>query len=195
MKRHFIILIAFFYLVSCSDNSDKTMKQQNINSDTLSIADQEAQSNSDYTSENDYELNYVVKVADGYDYDSLRTIALATSEYLKFKFDTLDRYYNPLRKKIVLPDNYADDIWSGEYYFRRYGDSIVSIEMSVAYIDTLTDKNENAKKTFYSDTLKMFVFANMFTDKKKADSLLKILKPKFKRATIIPTEIYMGCMH
>jgi len=192
MKYFLIIIIVLIQLASCSD---KTTKQKDSNTDTVSTTDQDSRIDGNYTAENEYELNYVVAVADGYDYDSLRKIALETSELLKFKFDTLDRYFNTTRKKIVLPDNYEDDIWAGEYYFRRFGDSAVSIEMRSAYIDTLTSKDENSSTKFYADTLKMFVFADMYNNKSQADSLLNILKPKFKQTTIIPTNIYMGCMH
>jgi len=191
MKKYLIIIL-FIKLVSCSE---KTVKRTDSNKDSISTAAQDSQTDGEYVAENQYELNYVVAVAEGYDYDSLRKVALETSELLNFKFDTLDRYFNKTRKKIVLPDNYEDDMWAGEYYFRRFRDSVVSIEMRSAYIDTLTQKNEKAMTKFYSDTLKMFVFANMYNTKKQADSLSKILKPKFKQTTVIPTEIYMGCMH
>lgn len=195
MKKLLILIIALICLVSCTDNSDKTSNQKDNPSDSLSIANQGSQTDENYIPENNYELYFVVVVADGYNYNSLKRIALEASEYLKYKFDTLDRYFNPSRKKIVLPDNYEDDIWAGEYYLRREGGDFVSIEMQGSYIDTLTEKDKTASELFYADTLKMFVFANMYPEKKYADSLLKILKPKFKHATIIPTKIYMGCMH
>jgi hypothetical protein len=189
MKRNIIFFIALIYLASCTDNSDMTSNQKNGTSNNLSIADEE------YKPEDANVLQYVVVVADGYNYDSLRAIAKETSKLLGFKFDMLGRYFNTSRKKIVLPDNYEDDVWAGEYIFRREGGDFVSIEMQGAYIDTLTAKNKRESELFYADTLKMFVFANMYPEKKYADSLLKILKPKFKQATIIPTEIHMGCMH
>lgn len=110
-------------------------------------------------------------------------------------FDTLDRYYNSHKKKIVLPDKYEDDIWAGEYYFRRDTDEFVSVEMKKAYIDTLTIRRKDLEEKFYDDSTRMFVFASMYTNKSKADSLFKILKPKFPKLTIIPTKIYQGCMH
>lgn len=133
--------------------------------------------------------------AAGYHYDSLRSIALETAGLLHAEFDTFHRYYHPLKKRIVLPNDFEDDIWAGEYYPRRVGERFVSIEMRDAYIDTLTVKSETAREAFYADTLKMFVFAAMYPEKKSADSILHILKPRFKEAAIIPDEIYMGCMH
>ncbi len=190
-----LCLIVSTYFVACKDSSGKFSNHSEPLSDTLSIAKQDTQIEEVYDSEVSYELNYVVMVADGYNYDTLRKIAIQTSKLLGLKFDTLDRYYNKSRRKIVLPDNHEDDLWVGDYIFRRVGGDFVSIEMREAYIDTLTEKSKIKSESFYADTLKMFVFANMYPEKKHADSLLKILKPKFKQATIIPTEIYMGCMH
>ncbi len=192
MKSLIIIIIAFGSIISCKESSTREMSS---NEDKIVKPVEVLQIETDSSENEEYELNYVVSVAEGYDYDSLREIALEASELLKFRFDSLDRYFNRTRKKIVLPDNYDDEIWAGDYYFRRFADSIVSIEMRSAYIDISTNDNENAKIKFYSDTLKMFVFANMYANKKQADSLLRILKPQFEQTTIIPTEIYMGCMH
>jgi hypothetical protein len=114
---------------------------------------------------------------------------------LNFKFDTLDRYYNPVRKKIVLPTNHADEIWAGEYFFRRHGDSTVSLEMSSAYIDTLLAKDEKKRDKFYADTVKMFVFADLSGNLDDATRTLNLLKPKYPQTRIIATEIFMGCMH
>ncbi|MBL7883628.1 MAG: hypothetical protein JNL69_06140 [Bacteroidia bacterium] len=189
MKNVLIIINIFIFIISCSNSKNK------INSNEINANDSIYQSQENYISESEYELNYVVSVANGYNYDSLRQIAIQASDFLKFNFDTLSRYYNTEKKKIILHENDIDDMWAGEYYLRRSGENIVSIEMQTAYIDTLTIKDKIATERFYSDTLKMFVFATMYTNKKQADSLLKILKPKYKQASIIPTEIYMGCMH
>jgi hypothetical protein len=194
MKKIFISFIIFVPLISCTNISDKKNADATI-TDSISANALQVQSDSNTVTDNEYVLNYVVSVEGGNNYDSLREIALHTCDLLKCKFDTLDRYYNPLRRKIVLPDNYEDDVWAGEYIFRRHGEDFVSVEMQYAYISILTAKNETASEVFYKDTLKMFVFAGLFGNKKAADSLLGIIKPKYKNATIIPTEIFMGCMH
>lgn len=195
MKIQLITLITIIYLVSCTDNSNKTGNLKINNPDTNTIAYHDSLSEENNNSEeNSHELNYVISVANGYNYDSLRTIALETSMLLGIKFDTLNRYFNPTKKKIVLPDNDEHELWAGEYLFRRTDEDFVSIEMQSAYIDTLTAKLKIESDIFYADTLKMFVFASMNTDNKYADSLLKIIKQNFKNATIIPTEIYTGCM-
>lgn len=189
MKKTIPFIIILLYFVSCSNSSTETSNQ------TAVIVDSSNTLNDNHPIESEYELNYVISVASGYNYDSLREIAIEVSHFLKLKFDTLNRYYNTENKKIILHEDDPDDIWAGDYYLRRGGDDFVSIEMQTAYIDTALVKDQKATELFYADTLKMFVFANIYKDKKTADSLLKILKPKYKQSIIIPTEMYMGCMH
>ena len=178
MKKIFISFIIFVPLISCTNISDKKNADATV-IDSISTNALQVQSDSNTIVDSEYALNYVVSVESGYNYDSLREIARHTCDLLKCKFDTLDRYYNPLKRKIVLPDNYEDDIWAGEYIFRRHGEDFVSVEMQHAYIDISMAKDETAAEVFYKDTLKMFVFAGLFGNKKAADSLLGIIKPKF----------------
>lgn len=142
----------------------------------------------------DLELNYIISVAEGYNYDSLRAIALQTAQKLSFKFDTLGRYYNP-QKGIVLSENDEDEMWAGQYYFRRIGDNLVSVEMSYAYTDTAMSVNEQELEKHRQDTTRMFVFAMMYPDKKSADSLANIIKADYSSVKVFPAQIYMGCMH
>jgi hypothetical protein len=45
------------------------------------------------------------------------------------------------------------------------------------------------------DTLTMMVVAAMLTNRHVADSLLNIIKPHIGNAYIMPSTIFMGCMH
>ncbi len=188
------LLIPIVLLITSLSCSNQETENKHIGADSLSVTTSQPADSAEIT-DTEYELNYVVAVAEGYDYAELRKIAQEACDFLNFKLDTMDRYYNPKKKKIVLPDNHEDEIWAGDYYLRRTGDTFVSIEMRNAYVDTLTNKNEQAKAAFEADSLKMFVFATMYNNKKQADSLFQVLKPKFKQTTLIPTEIFMGCMH
>lgn len=190
-----IFIVALITLLSCISEENKSTEV--LIQDT-SIAEAQLNTNvedieaSDESS--DLELNYIVSVAEGYNYDSLRKIALQTADKLNFKFDTMGRYYNP-QKGIVLPDDDEDEMWAGEYFFRRFGDNLVSIEMSHAYTDTSISKNEPELEKHREDTRKMFVFAMMYLDKKSADSLANIIKVDYPSTKVFPAQIYMGCMH
>jgi hypothetical protein len=187
----FIIFSALLFFCACQPNNSgvKTV----VHSD--SIKDSILNTDSGENEFPEYELYYVVNVVEGYNYDSLRQIAKEVSRFITYRYDSLDRYYNYKRKKIVYPDNYEDEIYAGDYLFRRYSDSIVSLEMRNAYADTATEKNEAAHERFYADSTKLFVFADMFASKAEAEQLAARLKQKFKHTTLIPANIFMGCMH
>lgn len=188
-------IIALLALFSCTSEEKKSTEA--LTSDTSVI---EAQPNTNIEDtgasdeSSDLELNYIVSVAEGYNYDSLKIIALQTSDKLGFKFDTMGRYYHP-EKGIVLPDDDEDEVWAGQYYFRRFGSNLVSIEMSYAYTDTSISKNEATLEKHRQDKAKMFVFAMMYQEKKSADSLANIIKVDYPFIKVFPAQIYMGCMH
>lgn len=58
--------------------------------------------------------------------------------------------------------------------------------MLYAYPDTTITENAGI------DTTRMFVFATMYGDKLKADSLLQIIKPTYPTAKAIASNIYQG---
>ncbi|MCR6640432.1 MAG: hypothetical protein NVV82_15900 [Sporocytophaga sp.] len=188
-------IIALIVLVSCASEENKSTEV--VISDT-SVVEAQLNTNVEDTEasdeSSDLELNYIVSVAEGYNYDSLKIIALQTSNKLGFKFDTMGRYYHP-EKGIVLPDDDDDEIWAGQYYFRRFGSNLVSIEMNYAYTDTSISKNEVALEKHSEDKAKMFVFAMMYQEKKSADSLANIIKVDYPSAKVFPVQIYIGCMH
>lgn len=134
------------------------------------------------------ETFYLVEVARGHNYDSLILLAGQTVTILNSKIDFLGRIYKPNRG-IILPDSCDDDMYCGKYYPRRpFSDqNFVSIEMQYAY--------EENKKWTDRDTLKMIVFANIFSSQTSADSVVKILTPKIKTARTLKEELYLGCMH
>ncbi len=178
------------------------MSSLRINSNTLVVVNAAADSlpqdtvsivNADVDLSEEFQLYYIVSVAEENNYANLRATAVKASEFLHIRFDTLERYFNPTKHRIVLPDNHADEIYAGDYYLRRYDDGFVSIEMRNAYKDTILKGDAETK--FYNDTTKMFVFAAMYGEKKQADSLVTILKSQFKTTKIITSYIYMGCMH
>jgi len=127
---------------------------------------------------------YIVEVATGHNFDSLKSISSNAAIILGSKFSMLDRIYRS-GKGIVVPDSSDDEAYRGEYYPRRpYHDgNFVSIEMSNEFDD------QNA------DELKMVAVAGMYTEQREADSVAALLKHKIPTTTIIRRNIYMGCMH
>ncbi len=139
-------------------------------------------------------LRFIVSVAEGCDYDSIHLVALQAYQFLNYALDTAGFYYNKEQRSIILSEDNEDDLWAGEYMFRRYGEQKVSIEMRYAYIDTTIQNNEALKTQFQKDTTRLFVCADI-TNEAEAINLKSKLLPKFPRTKIIASEIYMGCMH
>ncbi len=185
-----LLIFTLFTLFSC----------KNPTTEIAAIANDSTASTYDDTSEeyddNIYtELRYVITAAQGYNYDSLKQIAQEVSMLLHWPIDSMGRLYSSSHQKIIVPENSTDEMWAGEYFFRRDGENYVSVEMQSAYIDTLTAKNKQQSDLFYQDEKKMFVCAGVFANENDAKSVLSRVQTEFPKARIIPTEIYMGCMH
>lgn len=202
MIRNFIIVFNFFVLWSCTNGIKEqtvavtstfdTVAIESVLTDTVTKKDTIVDGGDDQSG-NEMQLYHIVCVEESDDYAALHATGLKVSKFLGFKFATLERYYNTSKKRVVLPNDHPDDIYAGEYFFRRYGDDFVSIEMRNAYPDP--SLKEDGSTFFFSDTTKMFVFAAMYGEKKQADSLANILKKQFRSTKVIASEIYMGCMH
>lgn len=178
-----MLLLLLFLLSACN-------KQTEAERDVIT----ERAQTEDNTTGDELQLNYIVSVAEGYNYDSLKAIAKQTATLTYMTFDTLERYYNP-KKGIILHEKDADEEWAGKYFLRRMGSGFISIEMRNAYIDTTLINHEAALAKHTQDSTRMFVFAMMYPHKKSADSLAQLIKPRFPQVKVFPARIFMGCMH
>lgn len=129
-------------------------------------------------------IYYIVEVANGYNFDSLKNISANAVSILGSRFEMLDRVYKS-GKGIIVPENSDDEIYKGEYYPRRpFGDqNFISIEMAYGF---------NEKE---ADTLKMVSIAGIYSLKKQADSVVSLLRGKIPTTKTIKRELYLGCMH
>lgn len=187
-KIHLFTIGLLFCFWACKP-SVNTEKMTNNSEDSLENF------YSEYDEEANFLLHYVVSAAHGYNYDSLRHIAQEVSMLLHWELDSLGRYYNADQKKIIVPEDSDDEVWAGEYLFRRYGEDFVSIEMQSGYIEVAVEKDDYARDLFYQDTTKMFVCAGIFTEEKSAKAIANKIKEICPNVSIIPSELYMGCMH
>ena len=181
--KHSIFFVLPFVLFACKQTSE--IKEQ-TKRDTL-VANTPIASAAmkiDTLPETELEPFYIVQVATGYDFDSLKNLSSTVASILGSKVDMMERIYQP-NKGIIVPDNSEDEIYRGEYYPRRpFGEqNFVSIEMSYGY-----EENE-------TDTLKMVVFANISELKNKADSVTAILKGIIPSTKTVKHDLFLGCMH
>jgi hypothetical protein len=127
---------------------------------------------------------YIVEVATGHDFDSLKRISASAVSILGSRFEMLDRIYKS-GKGIIVPESSNDELYSGEYYPRRpfEDQNFVSIEMSFGF-----STNED-------DTLKMVSIAGIYSLKSQADSVVLLLQGKIPTTKAIKRDLYLGCMH
>jgi hypothetical protein len=127
---------------------------------------------------------YLVEVARGRDYDTLKNISTNAASLLGTKFQMLDRIYKS-GKGIIVPEDAEDEVYRGEYFPRRpfEDQNYVSIEMSNGFID-----NE-------ADTLEMVTIAGIYSLQTQADSVASLLKDKIPTVKTVKRDMYLGCMH
>ena len=191
-SRHFItnVFSAFILLmiqISCSQKPASTTNGKPT--DTVKVAAAPVSVDApinDEGAEGEMETAtyYLIEVATGYDFDSLKSISSKAASILGSKFNMLDRIYKP-GKGIIVPESSDDEIYRGEYYPRRASNEqdFVSIEMSYGFTGQRTD------------TLKMIALAGMYLLKTQADSVASLLKDKIPTTKIFKQELYLGCMH
>lgn len=177
------IVIVFSACASKTPETIKSDKHDTVKIDQASAyGDTMKQSTVADTTES--AIYYIVEVAKGYNFDSLKNISANAVSILGSRFEMLDRIYKS-GKGIIVPDNSNDEIYSGEYYPRRPfdGQNFVSIEMANGF---------NEKE---ADTLKMVSIAGIYSLKKQADSVVFLLKGKIPTTKAIKRGLYLGCMH
>jgi hypothetical protein len=180
--------VGLLLLASCSQKpaSIKSNKSDTATVTAMPVALDTPANNdtAEGVAESETAIYYIVEVASGYDFDSLKSISSNAATVLGARFDMLGRVYKP-GKGIIVPENDDDELYRGEYYPRRptEDEKFVSIEMSFGFSE------------HYSDTLKMVALAGMYQLKIQADSVVSILKEKIPTTQTIRRQIYMGCMH
>lgn len=147
------------------------------------VSDQEVYAEEEMS---EYQIFYLVRVASGYDYDSLKGISESVAAKLGVKRDDMGRIFTQ-GKGIVLPEDDPDEIYRGEYFPRRFEGNFVSIEMFHAYADSV----ERMRR----DSLRMIVVGGMYARKEDADSVLLLLKSGFPGSAVVAKELFIGCMH
>ncbi|MFT4523083.1 MAG: hypothetical protein ACI8ZN_002035 [Bacteroidia bacterium] len=131
-------------------------------------------------SNSDVEWRYLVIGDTSSNYSKIKNKAKMMKKLTGFELLSYDHSYDEKKRKMVLgPD---DEMFPGEYYSRRDDEKKLSIEMMYAY------------KEKVAEDLMVLVFSIENT-KKNALTLQKELASKRIETTILPTEMYMGCLH
>jgi len=129
-----------------------------------------------------YATVYLVIADTGQDYYSLRNKMQVIAATHKWKIDTLGRYYNKIKKEIVVPDDDEDEMYRGEYFPRRSINNTLSLEYYRSYNDISTVKN-------------IALITAICDRESEADSLLTMIREEAPASFVHRTKLYMGCMH
>lgn len=135
------------------------------------------------TAEEDNYAQYWVVLADtGRDYQALQAKMYTIQAQLGIDIDTMGRYFNTEKNRIVLPDDDEDEMYAGEYYPRN----TVSTYLSLDYLDIYT-------RGVSPETIGLV--AGIYTERAAAKALLDRIQRVTPTAFVLLGCLYIGCMH
>ena len=101
---------------------------------------------------------------------------------LPLEIDTMGRFFDAEQNFLRLPDDADDDVWAGDYFPRVFFGAGISIEYLSVYNDAVSDST-------------LVVVCGIYEDSVEAAKALHVVQQQAPKAYLLPTEIYMGCMH
>jgi hypothetical protein len=132
---------------------------------------------------NEFEKAYIVIAGASDSYAELNDQAqsLAISSGVEYS-----NGYNEYKsgKGLILSADADDEMWAGEYLFRRFGEEHISLEMKHAYFE---DMENNAEV--------MIIVAGIFYNEEEANNYMAEIHDFAPDAYIHTDEVYQGCMH
>lgn len=133
-------------------------------------------------SESEYDTVYVVVLDTNQNYFILQEKMYPLAASLGLVIDTMNRYYDLDKDRIVLNENDEDEMYRGEYLPRRTESATMSLEYYSLYDTSASEGN-------------IALVAGLFYEQPGADSLLAIVRKEVPAAFMIPARMYMGCIH
>ena len=178
-----ILLVATLLVASCNN----PVKQETDVQDPLSHEHNHADTTPtppqiQEVQVNDYQTLFITIADTGKNYYELQHKMYLLKNFAHISVDTLNRYYNPTKKEIVIAENDEDEMYRGEYFPRRFPSANLSVEHYSVYVRNTAEN-------------KLALVAAICETKEQADSVLKIIQPTAKKAFVLKGEVYAGCMH
>ncbi len=134
------------------------------------------------TEDSDSEYFYIVTADTHQNYFFLDRKMLEMAGRLNLPIDTMGRYYNPEKNKIILPETDEDDVWAGDYYPRRFPSDFLSLEHLSYYQLSANPKT-------------IALIAGIFETEQRADSAVSFLKKQGESAFSFRAKLFTGCLH
>lgn len=150
-----------------------TLKQRKVVNAFLTLEEEEKK---------EYTINYVVVIDQDSSYHRLKEQLIQIKHDHAIEVDSMGRYYNEQKKRIVLPDDDQDELYAGAYFPRRFP----SVFLSLEYLESYREVDEE-------NTIALI--AGIFETEAKADSLLNVIERTAPDSYILKSKIYTGCMH
>jgi len=129
-----------------------------------------------------YADRYIVVADTGFSYQPLQAKLLQLKAATHLEVDSMGRYYNPQKHRIVLPDDDEDEIYAGEYYPRRDQGEYLSLEYLYVY-------------SRYTEDSMMALITGIYPDEAAAKAALPAIKAQVPTAFTMKASVYTGCMH
>lgn len=98
------------------------------------------------------------------------------------EIEMFNRYYDTVKKELILPEDDEDEIFAGGYFLKRNLTNNLSIEYLSAYT------NNAGEKTFALVT-------GIYENEEEAKADLAAMQKFHKKAFIQKAIIYLGCLH
>ncbi|MCB2377197.1 hypothetical protein LGH70_06360 [Hymenobacter sp. BT635] len=130
----------------------------------------------------EYETYYVVVADTSLSYAALHRKMLTLNQQFAIGIDTLGRYYDPAKNRIILPDTSSDEMYAGEYTMRRFPAHSLSLEYLEAY------QSAAGKQT-------IALITGIYEREATADSALAVLRPASRNVFKIKSSLFVGCLH
>lgn len=183
--KYYLVLLTIV-LASCGNATDNTKENADA-TDTSTV--QPVMSHADsvaegliYDESQDYATMYMVIPDTGKDYYKIRQKMFDIHNKTKLSIDTLGKYFDQAKQKIILPEDSEDEMYAGDYIFRRFGEDFMSIEYLSSYQERCDEHT-------------MALVAGIFDNKNSADSLMTIITKAGFPCHVMQTEMFVGCMH
>jgi len=179
-------LTAALLVFSCRETPDNKNLQPppdvNRVSDSDNTAPAPAETLETEDSVSDFEYFYIVAADTHQNYFLLDRKMLELAGRLNLPIDTMGRYYNPEKNKIMLPETDEDDVWAGDYYPRRFPSDFLSLEHLNYYQLSANPKT-------------IALIAGIFETEHSADSAVTFLKKQGEPAFSFRAKLFTGCLH
>lgn len=187
LLKRFIPIMSLAIIVACSNHPTGAKRGGQIKASKAS-ASPFLLTSSFYSNDSiiflneDYGNYFLVIVDTSSNYFQLYDKMVHIRQRFAMEIDTMGRYYNIQKNKIILPEDDEDEIYAGEYFPRRWPSEHLSLE----YLNFYDDESNDAT---------IALVAGIYENVSQADSLTELLKKSENNAFTLPSSIYIGCMH